>query len=73
MPRRRFPFAGQLFRLWLFFNLIVPELADFAGSLEEAKEVRFTGRNNLAVTINLEKEDFETSTLAGPQKRRKIY
>lgn len=68
MPRRRFPFAGQLFRLWLFFNLIVPELAAFAGSLEEAKEVRFTGRNNLVVTLNLEKEDLKRLRLLARKK-----
>ncbi|CEP67423.1 Protein of unknown function DUF3680 [Moorella glycerini] len=43
-------------------------LADFAESLEEAKEVRFTGRNNLVVTLNLEKEDLKRLRLLARKK-----
>lgn len=32
-------------------------LADFADELEETKEVKFTRKDNLIVSINLEKED----------------
>jgi len=46
-------------------------LADFAANLEEAKDVHFTGRNNLVVTLNLEKEDLKRLRLLARKKGAK--
>lgn len=43
-------------------------LANFAGEIEEAREVQFVKRNNLIVSLDLEKEDMKRLRLLARKK-----